>query len=168
MSEQQLREQLYDSFKNRALLYCLIFDELRKELGVEQAEAILGRAIYRRGAQRGAQKYARFAPGDLAGLKQAFLGGLADEGRLFQPEVLRSDPQGLDIKFHRCPLREAWQEAGLPDQEVATLCRIAARIDDGTFEAAGFGFSSDTWQPGGEGCCCLHIRPGKGRMEDKG
>ena len=28
------------------------------------------------------------------------------------------------------------------------------------FEAAGFEFFADTWQPGGEGCCYLHIRPG--------
>jgi hypothetical protein len=67
----------------------------------------------------------------------------------------------VDIKFRACPLREAWQEAGLPDEEVATLCRIAARIDNGTFEGAGFEFFADTWQPNAEGCCCLHIRPGK-------
>ncbi len=68
---------------------------------------------------------------------------------------------GLDIKFHDCPLRNAWREEGLPDEEIATLCRIAARIDNGTFEAAGFEFSADTWQPGEEGCCYLHIRPGR-------
>ncbi len=93
-------------------------------------------------------------------MQQAFLSGLADEGRMFKPEVIRADSAGLDIKFHDCPLRNAWQNAGLPPQEIATLCRIASSIDDGTFEAAGFRFSADTWQPGGEGCCCLHIRPG--------
>jgi hypothetical protein len=143
------------------MLYYLIYDELRKELGAEQAEAIMVRAVYRRGAEKGREKYARFGPSDLAGLKAAFIGGLPDEGRMFSPELLRDDAAGLDIKFHRCPLREAWQEAGLPETEVAALCRIAARIDNGTFEAAGFRFSADTWQPGGEGCCCLHIRPGK-------
>ena len=71
---------------------------------------------------------------------------------------MHSDAESLDIKFHACPLREAWQESGLSDDEVATLCRIAARIDNGTFEGAGFQFSADTWQSGGEGCCCLHIR----------
>jgi hypothetical protein len=80
---------------------------------------------------------------------------------MFQPEVLKSDDTGVDIKFHACPLREAWQEAGLPDDEIAAICRIAARIDNGTFEAAGFEFHADTWQPGGDGCCLLHIRPGK-------
>jgi hypothetical protein len=160
MSEDVLRRQLYDSFKNRAAIYWLIYDELRRELGAERAEEILGRAIYRRGEQKGREKYARFGPADLAGLKSAFLGGLPDEGRMFQPELTRDDPQALDIRFGACPLRDAWQELGLPDEEVATLCRIAARIDHGTFEAAGFRFTADTWQPGGEGCCYLHIRPG--------
>jgi hypothetical protein len=143
------------------MIYYLIFDELRTELGAERAAAILSRAIYRRGAQMGREKYARYAPDDLAGLKAAFLGGVADDGKMFQPEVICSDAEKLDIKFHGCPLRDAWKKAGLPADEVATLCRIAARVDNGTFEAAGFEFSADTWQPGGEGCCYLHIRPGK-------
>ncbi|NLY02227.1 MAG: L-2-amino-thiazoline-4-carboxylic acid hydrolase [Rhodopirellula sp.] len=160
MPQSELQRQLYDSFKNRAILYYLIYDELRGELGAEKAEEILQRAIYRRGAQKG-PKYAPFAPADLEGLKTAFLSGIPDEGRMFQPEVLRSDASALDIKFHGCPLRDAWLEEGLPEKEVATMCRIAARIDNGTFESAGFEFFADTWQPGGDGCCCLHIRPKK-------
>jgi hypothetical protein len=46
--------------------------------------------------------------------------------------------------------------AGLAETDIATLCRIAGRVDDGTFESAGFAFSADTWQPGREGCCHLH------------
>lgn len=159
MSEETLRTELYDSFKNRALIYHQMYEELRRELGPEKAEELLKRAIYRRGAEKG-RPYARFAPDDLEGLRQAFIGHLPDEGRMFAPEVLRSDAEALDIKFHRCPLREAWQEAGLSDDLVATLCRIAARVDNGTFESAGFTFSADTWQPGGEGCCLLHVRRG--------
>ncbi len=62
MSEDQLRSQLYDSFKNRAILYYLIYDELREELGPDRAEELLSRAIYRRGQLLGQEKYARFAP----------------------------------------------------------------------------------------------------------
>ena len=165
MSEERLREQLYDSFKNRAILYYLIYDELRGELGAERAEELLGRAIYRRGEQKGRAKYAQFAPNDLAGLKEAFLGGIPDDGRMFQPEVICDEPRALDIKFHGCPLRDAWQEFGLAEEEVATMCRIAARVDNGTFEGAGFAFTADTYQPGGEGCCYLHIRPGPAGAE---
>ncbi len=160
MSEEALRDQLYASFKNRALIYWQIYDELRGEVGGQRAEEILKRAIYRRGQEKG-KKYARFAPNDLEGLREAFVGGIPDEGRMFQPEVLRSDAQGLDIKFHGCPLRDAWLESGLREEEVATICRIAATIDNGTFESAGFRFSADTFQPGGDGCCYLHIRPGQ-------
>jgi hypothetical protein len=161
MSEETLRRQLYDSFKNRAMIYYLIYDELRSECGEERAAEVLGRAIYRRGAEKGRENFSRFAPNDLTGLLKSFLAGIPDEGQMFQPEVLKSDDTGVDIKFHACPLREAWQEAGLPDDEIAAICRIAARIDNGTFEAAGFEFHADTWQPGGDGCCLLHIRPGK-------
>ena len=161
MSDQaDIRRQLYDSFKNRAILYYLIFDEMRAEVGAERAEAILSRAIYRRGAQTG-KRYAQFAPGDLEGLKQAFLDAIPDQGAMFQPEVIRCNSECLDIKFHGCPLRDAWQEEGLPDEEVAIICRIAAQVDNGMFESAGFHFSADTWQPGDEGCCYLHIRPGE-------
>ncbi len=160
--EEELRQQLYESFKNRAMIYHLVFDELRKEFGAEKAEEVMKRAIYRRGQQKAA-KYAAFAPADLEGVKRTFVGGLADGGRMFEPEIVRSDPEALDIKFHRCPLKEAWLDAGLPADEVATLCRIAARVDNGQFESAGFTFSADTWQPGGEGCCYLHLRPGAGK-----
>jgi hypothetical protein len=161
MSDETLRRQLYDSYKNRARIYYLIYDELRGECGEERAADVLSRAIYRRGEEIGREKFARFAPHDLEGLKTAFLAGIPDEGRMFQPEVLRSDADGVDIKFHGCPLRDAWQEMDLPEEEVAAICRIAARIDNGTFEAAGFQFRAETWQPGGDGCCLLHIRPGK-------
>lgn len=160
MSEASLRQELYDSFKNRAVLYYLIYDELRQELGAAKAEEIMSRAIYRRGAMRGKEKFAAFGPSDLAGLKETFLGGIADEGRMFQPEILRDDAEALDVQFHGCPLRDAWLEMGLAGDEVQTMCRIAARVDNGLFEGAGFRFFSDTWKPGDTGCCCLHIRPG--------
>ena len=102
-------------------------------MGAAKAEEILSRAIYRRGQENG-RKYASFAPADLAGLKNAFLGGIPDDGQMFRPEVLHADGEALDVQFHACPLREAWQEYGLKEEEVALLCRIAARIDYGTFE----------------------------------
>jgi hypothetical protein len=158
VSEETLRRQLYDSFKNRAMIYYLIYEELVTELGPARAEAILSRAIYKRGAKIGREKYSRFAPHDLAGLKKAFLEGIPDEGRMFQPELIPGDSAILDIKFHSCPLRDAWQEAGLPEEQVAALCRIASRIDYGTFEGAGFDFHADSYQPGGKRCCYLHVR----------
>ena len=38
MSDENLRRQLYDSYKNRAIIYYLIYDELRNECGDECAK----------------------------------------------------------------------------------------------------------------------------------
>ena len=157
--QEKLSAQLDASFKNRAVLYYLIFDELRGEVGEEKATEILKRAIYRRGRQIGG-KYAQYAPDDLSGLMEAFLNNMPDDGKLFDPEVVRCDDGGLDINLRSCPLKRAWQEIGLSDEDLVTMCRIAGEIDLGTFEGAGFGFEVDTWQPGRAECCHLHIRPG--------
>ena len=162
MNPDQLRRDLYGAFKNRALLYWRIFDELRRELGEERAATILERAIYARGTEIGRQ-FAKYGPADIVGLKDAFVGGVPDAGRMFAPAVERCDAEGADITLQRCPLKEAWLEAGVPEADVAKLCHIAGRVDNGTFEAAGFEFWADTWQPGREGCCHLHIRPGRAR-----
>ena len=159
MSEQQLRDQLYASFRHRAMLYYLIFDELRQVLDESQAIEILQRAIRRRGVQIG-KPFARFAPDDLAGLKDAFLNVIPDDGQMFTARVDRCDDRQLDITLQTCPLRDTWLDEGLPPEEVATMCRIAAIIDEGTFEGAGFRFSAETWCPDSKGCCHLHITPG--------
>jgi L-2-amino-thiazoline-4-carboxylic acid hydrolase len=161
-TEDALRAALCASFKNRAMLYWHIFDALRRRLGEEQAMAVMKEAIYARGVEIG-QHFKRYDPDDLQGLRDAFLAFIPDGGGMFDPEVRRCDAHQLDIKLRRCPLKEAWQEAGLPEAEIAKLCHMAGRADNGTFEAAGFAFSADTWTPGDEGCCFLHIRPGGAR-----
>ena len=128
---ERLRGELYAAFKNRALMYWHVFDELRTALGESQASTLMARAIETRGREIGRQ-FARFAPADLAGLRDAFVVGVADAGRMFAPRVERCDAAALDITLQRCPLKEAWQEAGI---------------------------AADTWRPGRDGCCHLHIRP---------
>ena len=160
MSEDRLRKELYGAYKNRAMMYYHIFKELSKEVGEEKASEIMKQGIYNRGLEI-AQKYKKYGPADLGGLKKAFLAGATDEGKMFKPVVLRCDTEGLDIQLQSCPLKEAWQEADLSDPEVAKMCNIAALVDFGTFEGAGFRFTAETWQPGKEGCCKLQIRPGK-------
>jgi hypothetical protein len=160
MSEPELRAELIASFKNRALLYWHFFDTMRKAIGEPNAAEIMKAAIYRRGLEVGRQ-FAQYGPRDMTGIRDAFLKFIPDNGALFDPEVLRCDEQGVDIKFRRCPLKDAWHEAGLSPGDITKLCHMAGRVDNGTFEGAGFQFSADTWQPGHDGCCHLHIRPGK-------
>ena len=152
-----LRRDLIAQMKNRALIYMEMYDVLAEELGAAKAEELLVKAIYRRGCAAG-KAFAKFAPADLAGLQAAFLGSVPGGEELFQPEVRRSDAERLEIQLRGCPLKDAWLDAGLPQDKVATLCRIAGAVDKGLFEGAGFAFENRTWTPGARGCCYLSIQ----------
>ena len=154
------RGHLIAQMKNRALIYLEMYDVLEEELGAQKAEALLSKAIYRRGRKAGAA-FAKFGPADLAGLRDAFLGSVPGGETIFQPEVLKSNGEALEIQLHGCPLKDAWRDAKLPEEKVATLCRIAGAVDKGLFEGAGFAFENRTWAPGATGCCFLSVRPQK-------
>jgi hypothetical protein len=155
-----MRNLLIGAIKSRAMFYYAFYKEFSAELGPQKTAEIMKRAIYRRGLEVG-QRFKEFAPGDMEGLKNAFLDFIPDRDATFKPELERCDAAGIDIQFHGCPLKEAWTEAGLSDEEVAIMANIAGHVDNGTFEGAGFEFHAETWQPGRMGCCHLHIRPGK-------
>lgn len=150
------RADLIAQMKNRALIYMEMYDVLVEEFGAMRAEALLTKAIYRRGRAAGAA-LAKYAPADLAGLRQAFLAHVPGGSEIFKPEVIRADAARLEIQLHGCPLKDAWREAGLAEEKVATLCRIAGAVDKGLFEGAGFAFENRTWTPGAAGCCFLSI-----------
>lgn len=152
-------EQLRDAFKSRAMVYAAMYDAIAETHGPDEAKAICKRAIYRRGEAIG-HLFAQHAPADLEGLKKTFLEFIPQGPHMFAPEVVRCDAEELEIQFHRCPLKEAWQAAGMSDADIERLCDIAGIVDYGTFEKAGFRIVSDTWKPGREGCCRLHIKPG--------
>jgi L-2-amino-thiazoline-4-carboxylic acid hydrolase-like protein len=150
---------LVDAIKARAMFYYAFYKEFSAEIGSEITAELMKRAIYKRGLEIG-KRFAKFAPDDMEGLKTAFLDFIPDPQGTFNPKLERCDPGGIDILLQSCPLKEAWQQGGLSDQEVATMCS-AGRVDNGTFEGANFAFHADTWRPGREGCCHLHISPGK-------
>ena len=158
-TERLLIEQLRAAFKNRALAVAAIYEEIAAEFGHYKARAICKRAIYKRG-EAIAAAFAPHAPADLEGLKTTFIDFIPQGEHLFAPEVVRCTDEELEIQFHRCPLKEAWQEAGYDGAALEDLCDIGGIVDAGTFRKAGFSFEPDTWKPGREGCCRLHIRPG--------
>jgi hypothetical protein len=153
------RRDLVAQMKNRALIYMETYDVLAEELGAAKAEELLTRAIYRRGRAMG-KSFAKFGPADLEGLQKAFLASVPGGKDIFQPEVLKQEPAKLEIQLHGCPLKDAWRDAGLAEDKVATLCRIAGAVDKGLFEGAGFKIENRTWTPGAKGCCFLRILRG--------
>jgi hypothetical protein len=153
---EKLSRELESAFRNRADLYRLMLDELAEEIGMDAAEAVLIRAIEKRGREVAALAFSGFGANDARAIGEAFLAVSPDEGRMYPTHVERSDA-GIAFKVRRCPLKDAWVEAGVGEEKLSTLCRIAGAFDRGLFEATGIRFENVTWTPGhGPGCC--HIR----------
>jgi hypothetical protein len=158
MSEERLRQELDAAHRQRGLVYLAVYRELTQELGAEKAEAILARAIYARGREVADAAFAQFGPNDAVALGEAFLALSPDEGRLFPTEVSPEGAEAITVKVLRCPLKDAWVEAGVSEEEVAILCRMAGRFDTGLFERSGCIVATETWRPGRGGCCRITLR----------
>lgn len=155
----EMQEQLRRSFAMRAAFYAETFAVLKAEFGHDEAMRLC-KVMTRRMGEKMGKAYAKHGPSDLKGLKESFLAGIIEGEALFAPEVVRVDDTALCINFHRCPLKEAWQAQGYEGETLKDLCIIAGAIDGGLFEAAGFTFAGETWQPGETGCCKLKVLPG--------
>jgi hypothetical protein len=151
-----LQKALQEANEARGHLYLALLRVLERQFGREAAVAAMRQALRDWGRYLG-QGLARHAPDDLGGLARDLVYA-PDGGRMFQPAVHRCDSSGIDTQMMACPLKQAWQAAGLPDAEIALLCSVASEADRGTMEAAGFQLDIETWQPGSAGCCLLRIR----------
>jgi hypothetical protein len=151
-----MHRALEESNKQRAKLYAAIFRVAEKKVGRENAIAILREAIYNWGADQG-DGLKRHGPANFDGIVSDFA-GVPDGGKMFQPDSRMEGPDALRMHMRRCPLKLAWEEAGLPDDDIELFCSIAAEADYGTLERAGFAIDIDTWKPGHDGCCVLHVR----------
>jgi hypothetical protein len=155
MCNYDLQSALHEANKERALIYLAIFREIQKRHGEEEAIDVMRAALIERGQAFG-NTLKQFAPRDFRGLCDSFA-YVPDGGKMFAPEEIRCDESGLKLKMKKCPLKEAWQSAGVTDEELKTLLKCASAMDVGTMAAAGFALKIKTWQPGEEGCCYLEI-----------
>jgi hypothetical protein len=128
---------LINELKNRARIYCCIYRELSKEVGKANAVEILKKALYARGREKGVQLAARLGEPDLHKMAIAFVEGNV-EMDAFGHEIVQEHADFVLLRLNRCPLAEAWKEAGLSPEEQKALCDIAYQVDFGKFEAAGY------------------------------
>jgi hypothetical protein len=152
---ESLRRDVFSATVNRGLVYTALLGEMRKQLGVARANEIFKRAIYDHGV-----KMSNFLepPSSIEEFKEWLLDFLPDGGAMHEPEVLRCDEEGLDVKLHRCPLKEGWRLLNLSEDEVADMCRHADSFDHGFFGSI-FEYSMDLWTEHADDSCILHFRP---------
>ena len=157
---EKLARELDAAFQNRADLYRLFYAELEREYGAEAAEAVMVRAVEKRGQEVAGVAFAEYGPKDARAIGEAFLSVSPDGGRMYPTNVERRD-DGISFYVKRCPLKDAWVAAGLDGERLATMCRIAGAFDRGLFEATGIRFENVPWTPGhGSGCCHIHLSNG--------
>jgi predicted ArsR family transcriptional regulator len=138
---EESRAETRAAFENRAIVYFHMYNELKNELGAEQAAEVMSRAIRRRGTQI-AEAYREAAEaGDLEEVGRIFCETSAAQGELFRPDVKELSEDRIVLSMEACPLCDAWESLGLAEDEVDTLCEIAAAVDAGTFEGAGLEFA---------------------------
>ena len=147
---------LINELKNRAGIYVHIYRELSKELGSEKAMAILKRALYARGKEKGAQLAGKIAKSDLHELAAAFVEGKG-EMDAFGHEIVQEHSDYILLRLNHCPLVEAWKEAGLSSEESRKMCDIAYQVDFGKFEAAGYKLSFNCRIADGCESCDLRV-----------
>jgi hypothetical protein len=149
-------DALINEIKNRAKIYLHLYRELSKELGKDCAIEILKRAIYARGKEKGIQLAGKTGTPDLHALAIAFAEG---KGAMdaFGHEIVQEQPDGVLLRLNRCPLVDAWEEAGLSMDERKLLCDIAYQVDFGKFEAAGYRLSFDCRIADGHKSCDLRV-----------
>jgi hypothetical protein len=148
---------LKDEIKNRAKIYACIFRELAQEVGREKAVDILKRALYARGQEKGRQLAIKLGTTDLRQLAAAFVEGKA-EMDAFGHEIVEQHDDFVLLRLNKCPLVDAWREAGLPIEEQKRMCDIAYQVDFGKFEAAGYKLSFDCRLADGCKSCDLRIK----------
>ena len=150
---------LVGEIKNRARIYAHIYRELSKEVGEDKATMILKKAIYARGEEKGEQLSDRIKTPDLHELAVASVEGKG-EMDAFGHEVVSENPDYLLLRLNRCPLVDAWKEAGIPPEGRKKMCDLAYQVDFGKFEAAGYRLTFDCRIADEQGSCDLRIEIG--------
>lgn len=149
-------EALRGEIKNRALIYLEIYRQLLATHGSDEALRIMSQAIYARGQAKGQQLGGRIGEPNLAALARAFGEGGGPMDAFARQVVEVSDARTV-LRLTKCPLVEAWDEAGLSPNEKTTMCNIACQVDFGKFEGAGYRLTFRCRIADGAGTCDMEV-----------
>ena len=128
-------EKVAQATRQRAAVYAHLFLVLRKKLGEAQAVDLMSEAIYNFGREKSTRNYS--GEGALrrprAGRPGVRVSG-SGEAAPVRPAGRVAHPRRGGARDVEVPLVDEWRAMGLPDKDVATLCRVAHSVDFGTWE----------------------------------
>ena len=126
-----------NAIEHRATWMGLMYEAMKKAGAA--AGPIAREAVSQTGGLHGAALKQRIkGPIDLESFADAFLSELGIG--TFEMEVTERTPDALTIRFHYCPLVAGWRKAGIPAEDIPTLCDIAMDGDRMIAETLGLGF----------------------------
>ena len=110
----------------------LLFKEMQAANG-QAAAAMAGRAIFKYGQAKARAMERMTTPAD-------FVRHQMRPGRegIFEKEAVAAGDERGEVRFHYCPLVQAWQRLGATREELALLCDIAMQADFGMVSDAPF------------------------------
>lgn len=137
------------AIEDRAAYLYLLLKEMQAAQG-EAAIEMAKRAIFRYGQLKGEAIGPMASPID-------FVRHQMRPGRreIFDKEVVEETAQRSEIRFHYCPLVQAWKRLGASESELAQLCDIAMEGDMGMVSQAPFSLRIAGSIAKGDDCCRL-------------
>ena len=135
MDKEEAKKQIFEAHKTRAIMYYYLYEEIEKQCSEEKARIIFQNATYKRGKdiQKSYEKFLKNH--DYKGLAEHFCLSSPSEGELFTPSIEKIENDRAVLTMESCPLVSAWQDMGLSDEKIKTLCQVSSHIDFGTFES---------------------------------
>lgn len=128
-TEKEYLEGVRGAIGERAIWFYLLMKEAEKQ-GANPDE-ICKKAIYSFGNMRGQKYSVADTPGKMAEMLYNSKGQ-----KVFEMELQENTDEKGVLKFHRCPLVDAWREYGLSLEERKEICRLACYGDFGRVDCA--------------------------------
>ncbi len=149
-----------NAIEHRATWMGLSYEEAGKA-GID-AGRVLRAAVARTGCLHGAAfKEALEGSVSLEDFAEVFLKPLGI--KTFEMEIITKTEDELEIRFHYCPLVAGWLKAGIPPEDIPTLCDIAMEGDRSIAETVGLDFTLGETIAGGRPTCELRFYRNRGK-----
>jgi hypothetical protein len=149
MSVDKTTEAVRAAIEDRATYLYLLLQEMR-QANVDGRVAMAKRAIYRYGQIKAQTMERQDSPVD-------FVQHQMRPGRqeIFAKEAVELTPERSEVRFHYCPLVQAWKRLGATPQELSQLCDIAMQGDFGIVSETPMTLRIASSIARGDACCRL-------------
>jgi len=150
--ESMFIEKIRAAHRKRAEYLYFIYKELCEEVGKAKAQKIIGSALRKAGNYYGKLMSGINTPRDFISLIES-----GNPKEVFGRETITKSDEVGTFTVSYCPLIDAWQKMGLPEDETLKLCDIAMEADFGITEANQLRLTVNKCLMRGDAVCELQV-----------